>query len=84
MPAPEGIQRIGDGTWELPPTLRPGMRVPVRVFATEDLLRAWTAPTLLPVINATGVVLHTNLGRAPLAARSVSHAARPVRASLQD
>ncbi len=29
-------------------------------------LRSWTAPTLLPVINASGVVLHTNLGRAPL------------------
>ncbi len=32
----------------------------------SQLLTAWTAPTLLPVINATGVVLHTNLGRAPL------------------
>ncbi len=29
-------------------------------------LTSWTAPTLLPVINATGVILHTNLGRAPL------------------
>jgi L-seryl-tRNA(Ser) seleniumtransferase len=29
-------------------------------------LAEWTAPTLLPVINATGVILHTNLGRAPL------------------
>ncbi len=29
-------------------------------------LADWTRPTLLPVINATGVVLHTNLGRAPL------------------
>lgn len=32
----------------------------------EDLLQRWTAPTLLPVINASGVILHTNLGRAPL------------------
>ncbi len=32
----------------------------------EQLLTTWTKPTLLPVINATGVVLHTNLGRAPL------------------
>ena len=29
-------------------------------------LEIWVAPTLLPVINATGVILHTNLGRAPL------------------
>ena len=32
----------------------------------ESHLTAWTRPTLLPVINATGVILHTNLGRAPL------------------
>jgi L-seryl-tRNA(Ser) seleniumtransferase len=30
------------------------------------LLEAWTAPTILPLINATGVIIHTNLGRAPL------------------
>ncbi len=30
-------------------------------------LAALTSPSLRPVINATGVVLHTNLGRAPLA-----------------
>ncbi|GAB4494155.1 MAG: L-seryl-tRNA(Sec) selenium transferase [Anaerolineales bacterium] len=29
-------------------------------------LARWTKPTLEPVINATGVILHTNLGRAPL------------------
>ena len=33
---------------------------------TESTLTAWTKPTLIPVINASGVILHTNLGRAPL------------------
>jgi L-seryl-tRNA(Ser) seleniumtransferase len=32
----------------------------------ESYLSAWTAQTLIPVINASGVILHTNLGRAPL------------------
>ena len=29
-------------------------------------MEAWLRPTLQPVINATGVIIHTNLGRAPL------------------
>ena len=33
----------------------------------EAALAQWTKPSLRHVINATGVVLHTNLGRAPLA-----------------
>lgn len=33
---------------------------------TGQLLETWTAPTLKRVINAAGVILHTNLGRAPL------------------
>src|SRR5260221_2971774 len=33
----------------------------------RDRLARRDAPTLRAVINATGVVLHTNLGRAPLA-----------------
>lgn len=33
---------------------------------TEELLSNWTTSTLQPVINASGVILHTNLGRAPL------------------
>ena len=31
-------------------------------------LETLTRPTLQPVINATGVIIHTNLGRAPLSA----------------
>ena len=32
----------------------------------REWLEALVAPTLHPVINATGVIVHTNLGRAPL------------------
>jgi L-seryl-tRNA(Ser) seleniumtransferase len=38
----------------------------------ESHLAAWTASTLLPVINATGVILHTNLGRAPLSKATIA------------
>lgn len=38
---------------------------------TESTLTAWTASTLVPVINATGVILHTNLGRAPMSAAAI-------------
>jgi L-seryl-tRNA(Ser) seleniumtransferase len=38
---------------------------------TESQLTAWTALTLIPVINASGVILHTNLGRAPLSAATI-------------
>lgn len=43
---------------------------------SESTLQAWLAPTLRTVINATGVIIHTNLGRAPLsdAARSAMQA----------
>lgn len=37
----------------------------------ESQLAAWTTSTLLPVINATGVILHTNLGRALLSAAAI-------------
>src|ERR1041384_105096 len=40
----------------------------------QELNRA-TAFSLQPVINATGVILHTNLGRAPLAPSALKHIA---------
>jgi L-seryl-tRNA(Ser) seleniumtransferase len=48
---------------------RDGTEVPdASLIATRVVARAWNAvaPSLQPVINATGVVIHTNLGRAPL------------------
>jgi len=41
--------------------------------AAAEELAASLRPSLCPVINATGVVLHTNLGRAPLAAAALHH-----------
>jgi L-seryl-tRNA(Ser) seleniumtransferase len=37
----------------------------------DSLLVSWTSPTLRSVINATGVILHTNLGRAPLSEATI-------------
>jgi len=51
-------------------------------------LAALAAPRLRPVINASGVVLHTNLGRAPLADAAVAAlaavAARPCSLELDE
>lgn len=41
--------------------------------AVERQLRQSLTYSLRPVINATGVILHTNLGRAPLSALALEH-----------
>ena len=48
----------------IPPT-------PELLKGAGHLLAHWCAPSLFPVINATGVVLHTNLGRAPLSRSAI-------------
>jgi L-seryl-tRNA(Ser) seleniumtransferase len=47
--------------------LAPGQVEPALLAAVA----ACTATTLRPVLNATGVIVHTNLGRAPLSASAV-------------
>ena len=48
-----------------------------RAGRSPDGGRASTPPvaeySLLPLVNATGVILHTNLGRAPLAGAAIDH-----------
>jgi L-seryl-tRNA(Ser) seleniumtransferase len=39
----------------------------------ETILRRQQRPSLQRVINATGVLLHTNLGRAPLSRKAIEH-----------
>ncbi|MDX2015438.1 MAG: L-seryl-tRNA(Sec) selenium transferase [Myxococcaceae bacterium] len=48
-----------------------GAEVSFTVERVEQRLARLAQPNLRRVLNATGVVLHTNLGRAPLSARAV-------------
>lgn len=48
-----------------------GPHAQVGRLAIEAALDRSNTPSLRPVINATGVVLHTNLGRAPLAEEAI-------------
>lgn len=63
------VKRIIAGAQEL---VRTGTLAPGNVV--EETVRALpaTAATLRPVVNATGVLVHTNLGRAPLSTAAVA------------
>ena len=51
--------------------VRSGRVAPADVVVAALAALPTRATTMLPVLNATGVVLHTNLGRAPLSAAAV-------------
>ncbi len=54
-------------------TGRPQASSPAEIVeAVVSCLRALEKPSLRPVVNATGVILHTNLGRASLSTESIT------------
>lgn len=66
-------QRLDDvrETWQRSNDPDPAMLEPEQiVMDVETMLLRRTRQRLTRVINATGVILHTNLGRAPLSARA--------------
>lgn len=42
------------------------------VHDAQEWIEDLVSPTLRPVVNATGVIVHTNLGRAPLSGRALA------------
>jgi L-seryl-tRNA(Ser) seleniumtransferase len=60
-------------------TIRGGGKPGDLTALLHDELRAVRRPALRRVLNATGVIVHTNLGRAPLAAAALDHAVEAAR-----
>lgn len=71
-PAVVQALREAADAWRAAPAGEAGASI--EAHATTQL-KTSSAPSLTPVINATGVIVHTNLGRAPLARVAVERAA---------
>jgi len=70
--------RLAADTWRAGVAAGTPGAVDASGWITTETLRALdaaAAPSLRPLLNATGVILHTNLGRAPLAASAAANAA---------
>ncbi|HEY7680909.1 MAG TPA: L-seryl-tRNA(Sec) selenium transferase [Terriglobia bacterium] len=65
-------QQIREGKWS---NSHPGFSGSLLEERVARAVESAVAYSLRPVINATGVILHTNLGRAPLSPEMLEHAA---------
>ncbi len=69
---------IADGSVSAPPLTPDSAAVQIETD-TARRLAAQFQGSLVPVINATGVIIHTNLGRAPLSTSAIDRVARIAR-----
>jgi L-seryl-tRNA(Ser) seleniumtransferase len=67
--APEAVEREPAG--REPVEAQPAIERLKVLDRVAEHLEQWLRPSLVPVINATGVVLHTNLGRSPLSRAAI-------------
>ena len=69
----EGLSRLAD------PAADPGSGRERLIASVLEILPARGLPHLRPVINASGIIVHTNLGRSPLAEEALEQIARVAR-----
>lgn len=84
-PSVDALARSMKGTGLPHPVLVDAARAAIAAGdpgSAEDVAARFAATLLRPVINATGVLLHTNLGRAPVAVARRAQAARYVNVEL--
>jgi L-seryl-tRNA(Ser) seleniumtransferase len=82
----EGIRRVLEGLRQEILTMAKPAELPAERFTIASLLpplreevAGQVAPRLKQVINATGVIIHTNLGRSPLSERALEEVAQIAR-----
>ncbi len=74
-----GREIVLDGTREVLAQIRIDNKVGKNLSSTSEIFQlikakveGWIRPSLIAVINASGVILHTNLGRAPLSSAALA------------
>ncbi len=79
IPRPRAVAALRLAVARVRERLLRGEARPFEDSDVDEALRVLATPNLRPVLNATGVVLHTNLGRAPLAPEAVARVAAVAR-----